>query len=316
MESGALKRLAPDCAAALGALRAWVCGFALCDVLLTSFDDLGRLPVTVLRPTGAMRLLPWGLYERLLTPGAMTAFKWLFAAALLAAAAGLLTPVSTKTSAALFIFYQGLLRSFSHFNHDEMPAAYVLLVLAFTPCGEAFSLDALLRRGRRGGACEPPRDALRYGYPILLMRLLLAWSYFSSALVKLRVAGLGYLNADNLPALAVVNSLDNLHDTQFRVGLWLPAWREYTPPLLALVLLWELSFPLAVFWRRARVVVLAAGVAFHLGTLLALNLFFPYHLALYALFVDWPAAARRLRDRLRRRAAVEGAGEGGRENLS
>lgn len=308
-----MKGPTPDGAAALGALRAWVCGFVLCDVLLTSFDNLGRLPVTVLRPTGAMRLLPWGLYERLLTPGAMTAFKWLFAAALLAAAAGLLTPVSTKTSAALFLFYQGLLRSFSHFNHDEMPAACVLVVLAFTPCGDAFSLDALLRR-RRGGASagEPGRDALRYGYPVLLMRLMLAWSYFSSALVKLRVAGLGYLSADNLPTLAVVNSLDNLHDTQFRVGLWLPAWREWTPPLVALVLLWELSFPLAVFSRRARVVVLSAGVAFHLGTLFALNLFFPYHLALYALFVDWPAAARRLAGLPRGRA---GAGAAAGEDL-
>ncbi|HEX8187574.1 MAG TPA: hypothetical protein VF586_04435, partial [Pyrinomonadaceae bacterium] len=104
----------PDTAEALGAVRAGAFGFALCEVLLTSFADLGRLPVTLLRPTGAMRLLPWGFYERLLTPASMAAFKWLFAAALLAAAAGALTPVSTKAAALLFLFYQGLLRSFTH----------------------------------------------------------------------------------------------------------------------------------------------------------------------------------------------------------
>ena len=294
MESGALKRLAPASAGALGAVRAGVCGFVLCEVLLTSFKDLGRLPVTVLRPTGAMRLLPWWFYERLLTPGGMTAFKWLFAAALLAATAGALTRVSTKSAAVLFLFYQGLLRSFTHFNHDEMPAAYILFVLAFTPCGDAFSLDSWLAR-RRAGAGEVAPDALVYGYPVLLMRLLLAWSYFSSALIKLRVSGLGYLNADNLPALAVSNSLDNLHDTHFRLGLWLPQYREYTTGLVALVLLWELLFPLAVWSRRARVLLLAAGVLFHLGTLLLMNIFFPYHLAMYLVFVDWPAAARRLR---------------------
>jgi hypothetical protein len=284
----------PASPAALGAVRAGVCGFVLGEVLLTSFSDLGRLPVTVLRPTGLMQLLPWGFYERLLTPAAMTAFKWLFVVSLAAAAAGALTSVSTKTSAVLFLFYQGLLRSFSHFNHDEMPVVYVLCVLAFTPCGDAFSLDAWRAR-RRGDLRERASDALVYGYPILLTRLLLAWSYFSSGLIKLRVAGLGYLNADNLPALAISNSLDNLHDTHFRLAFWLPQVREYTTAFVALVLLWELLFPLAVFSRRARFLILAAGVIFHLGTLLLMNIFFPYHLALYLVFVDWPAAARRLR---------------------
>ncbi len=283
----------PDSAEALGAVRAGAFGFVLCEVLLTSFADLGRLPATLLRPTGAMRLLPWGFYERLLTPASMTAFKWLFVVVLLAAAAGALTSVSTKTAAVLFVFYQGLLRSFTHFNHDEMPAAYILCVLAFTPCGDAFSIDAW-----RGSKVERPGAPWAYAYPILLTRLLLAWSYFSSGLLKLRVAGLGYLSADNLPALAVSNSLDNMHDTRFRAGLWLPAYREYTPPLVALVLLWELLFPLAVWFPRARAVILTAGVLFHLGTLVFMNIFFPYHLALYLVFVDWPLAARRARSLL------------------
>lgn len=307
MESGALRRLVPADAAALGAVRAGVFGFVLCEVLLTSFDNLGRLPVTVLRPTGAMRLLPWGFYERLLTPGAMTAFKWLFAASLLAAAAGLFTSYTTKASALLFLFHQGLLRSFTHFNHDEMPAVFVLFVLAFTPCGDAFSLDSL--RGRVGAWRANGLDgALVYGYPVLLMRLLLAWSYFSSALIKLRVAGPGYLSPDNLPALAVTNSLDNLHDTHFRAAFWLVEYREYTPYFVALTLAWELAFPLAVFSRRARVPILAAGVLFHLGTLVLMNIFFPYHLALYLVFIDWPALARRLKSRVQ---ASRGAGESG-----
>jgi uncharacterized membrane protein YphA (DoxX/SURF4 family) len=283
----------PDTAEALGMVRAGAFGFVLCEVLLASFKDLGRLPVTLLRPTGAMRLLPWGFYESLLTPAAMSAFKWLFAAALLAATVGALANVSTKAAAVLFLFYQGLLRSFTHFNHDEMPAAYILLVLAFAPCGDAFSLDSL--RGRRRAL---PGGSWVYGYPILLARLLLAWSYFTSALVKLRVAGLGYFSPDNLPALAVSNSLDNMHDTQFRAGLWLPAYREYTPPLVALVMLWELLFPLAVWFPRARAFILTAGVLFHLGTLVFMNIFFPYHLAMYLVFVDWPRVVRRVREKV------------------
>jgi len=262
-------------------VRAGVCGLILCEILLTSFSDLGRIPTTLLRPTGAMQILPWRFYDALLTPAGMLTLKWLMVISLLGATAGCLTMVTTKSSALLFVLYEGLLRSFGHFNHDEMPAIYILIVLAFTPCGDAFSFDNW--RGKK----FPLGSGSAYGYPILLMRVLLAWSYFSSALIKFRVAGLGYLSPDNLPSLAIVHSLDNLHDTQFRLAFWLPQVREYLPVLLALVVLWELLFPLAIFFRRARLLILVVGIFFHLGTLFFMNIFFPYHLAMYIVFVDW-----------------------------
>ena len=206
---------------------------------------------------------------------------------LLAATVGCLTNLTTKSSALLFVFYEGLLRSFSHFNHDEMPAVYILIVLAMSPCGDAFSWDSW--RGKK----RPRRSGVVYGYPILLMRVLLAWSYFSSALIKIRVAGLSYLDPNNLPGLAIVHSLDNMHDTHFRWAFWLPQVREYTPIFMALVLLWELAFPLAIFFRRARMIILTMGVIFHLGTLFFMNIFFPYHLAMYLVFVDWQRASQR-----------------------
>lgn len=278
----------PTDPAALGMVRAGVCGFILCEILLTSFSDLGRLPATLLRPSGAMQILPWRFYDLLLTPVGMAMLKWLMVLSLFAATIGCLTSLTTKSSALLFVFYEGLLRSFSHFNHDEMPAVYILMVLALTPCGDAFSLDNW--RGRT----RAKRSGIVYGYPILLMRALLAWSYFSSALIKIRVAGLGYLSPDNLPGLAIFHSLDNLHDTSFRLAFWLPQVREYTPILVALVVTWELLFPLAIFFRRARLPILALGIFFHLGTLFFMNIFFPYHLAMYLVFVDWGRLRRRV----------------------
>ena len=165
---------------------------------------------------------------------------------LLFSTAGFLTIISTKTSLLLVLFYQGLLRSFGHFNHDEMLAVYCLVVLAFTPCGDAFSVDSWLARKKK----ERPHFA--YAYPILLMQLLVAWTYFSSAIIKMRVAGLKYLSADNLPALAIFHSLDNLHDTSFRLAFRLPEFKAYLPFAVGFILVWELLFPLAIFWRRLR----------------------------------------------------------------
>jgi hypothetical protein len=280
-------RVVPRSAFALGVLRSIVHGTFLISILATNFSALGALPVTILRPTGAMKFLPWRLYDQLLTPTGILFFKIAMVLSLIMSTAGFLTSLSTKTSFLLILFYQGLLRSFGHFNHDEMLGVYCLAVLAFTPCGDDFSLDHWLRRNER----KLPLWA--YAYPILLMQLLMAWVYFSSALIKLRVAGLKYLSVDNLPALAIFHSLDNLHDTHFKLAFWLPQIRAYLPYAVGLVLVWELLFPLAVFWRRARWWILGAGVIFHLSTLFLMNIFFPHQLVLYLIFVDWDHLAHR-----------------------
>jgi len=278
---GIVNRVVPASAFALGVVRAIVHGTFLISVLFTSFSALGSLPATILRPTGAMKLLPWGFYDHLQTPPGMLILKSAMVLSLLLGALGFLTVLTTKTSFLLVLFYQGLLRSFGHFNHDEMVAVYFLLVLAFTPCGDAFSIDSRLRKTKN------ERPLFAYAYPILLMQLLLAWTYFSSALIKLRVAGWKYLSPDNLPSLAIFHSLDNLHDTGFRLAFWLPQVKEYLPVAVGFVLVWELLFPLAIFWRRLRWWILGVGIIFHLATLFLMNIFFPHHLAMYLIFINW-----------------------------
>jgi predicted DCC family thiol-disulfide oxidoreductase YuxK len=262
-------------------VRAAVSSVFLIAILNTSFSNLGHLPATILRPVGIMKLLPWRFYDQLLTPQGMTILKWTMVLSLSLSTIGYLTPLTTKTTVLLVLFYQGLLRSLGHFNHDEMLGVYYLIILAFTPCGDGFSVDSL--PGQRS-----KRAVFAYSFPILLMWLLMAWVYSSSALIKLRVAGLSYFSADNLPALAIVHSLDNLHDTRFRFAFWLPAIRQFLPFAVGLVLIWELLFPLAVFWKRVRWYFLGIGVLFHLSTLFLMNIFFPYQLAMYLVFVDWP----------------------------
>jgi predicted DCC family thiol-disulfide oxidoreductase YuxK len=278
-------------------VRAAVSGVFLISILCTSFSALGNLPATLLRPNGLMQLLSWKFYDMLLTPRGMSLLKWAMVISLACSTIGYLTPLTIKTSALFVLFYEGLLRSFGHFNHDEMLGVYCLIVLAFSPCGDAFSVDSL-------GVRNDKKGELAYGYPILLMRLLVAWTYFSSALIKLRFAGLGYFDKDNLPALAITHSLDNLHDTHFRFAFSLPAIRDYLPPVLILVIIWELLFPLAVFWKRVRWWFLGVGIVFHLSTLFVMNVFFPYQLAMYVLFVDWPKVAAALaRTRLLQRVS-------------
>lgn len=282
MAQGFVNRIVPRSAFALGVSRVIVHVTFLFSVIFTDFSALGSLPVTILRPTGVMKLLPWSFYDQLLTPSGILILKAALVVSLLFSTAGLLTAISTKTSFLLVLFNEGLLRSFGHFNHDEMVAVYCLAVLAFTPCGDAFSVDSRFAKEKK------TRPSIAYAYPILLMQLLVAWAYFSSAFIKLRVAGLAkYLSPDNLPALAIYHSLDNLHDTGFRLAFWLPQVRAYLPFAVGLVLIWELLFPLAIFWQRVRWWLLGLGLVFHVSTLFVMNIFFPHHLMLYLLFVNW-----------------------------
>jgi len=278
---GIVNRVVPASPFALGVVRFFVHGLFLFDAVFTSYSALGSLPPTILRPTGVMKFLPWGFFNALQTHSGILTLKTVMVVSLLLSTAGFFTVVSTKTSLLLVLFYQGLLRSFGHFNHDEMIALYFMVVLAFTPCGDAFSID------NRRGQTKAQRPAFAYAYPILLMQMLLAWVYFSSALIKLRVAGWKYLSPDNLPALAIFHSLDNLHDTAFRGAFWLPQVREYLPYFVAFILIWELLFPLAVFFRRLRWLILGIGFVFHVSTLFLMNIFFPHQLLMYAIFINW-----------------------------
>jgi len=269
-------------------VRAGVCGVLALQMLLTDFQALGHLPATLMHPPGVMEFVSWKVYDRVLTPRGMLALQIALIGSLAAAAVGAATPLSTKIAALLYIFYEGLLRSFGHFNHDEMTAVWFLIILALTPSGHGFSLDARFRSRRTDPAASPRSlSPAAYGYPILLMRCVLAWVYVSSALLKLRLGGLAYFNADSFLTLAISNSLGNMHDTQFRLAFHLTEYRTLAVIGLYVAIVWELAFPLAIVSRRLRPWILGIGIAFHIGTLLVVNITFPVQLAMYLVFVDW-----------------------------
>jgi Vitamin K-dependent gamma-carboxylase len=259
----------------------------LVSALTASYRAVGYLPVELMHPPGVMEYLSWKFYERLVTPNAMLTLQVLTVLALSMSVLGIATAWATKVSALLVLLFEGVLGSFGHTFAARTVGLYFLFVLAVSPCGDALSLDS--RRGRRS-----IRPAWVYTYPILLMQGLLAWSYFGAGINKLRVAGLQHLSPDNLPVLAIRHSLDNAHPTQFTLALRLPELRSVTPLMAGAGLLWELSFPLALLWRRALPVFLVVGIAFHLATMLLMNIMFWNQIAMYLIFIDWPTLVNSL----------------------
>jgi predicted DCC family thiol-disulfide oxidoreductase YuxK len=269
-------------ATALGAIRFGVCGIFLLQALDASFRNLGALPTTLMTPLGLMSRIPWGLFDALITPGGMACLKLVLCSALFLAAIGYRTRFTLFAALLMELLYQGILRSFSHFNHDEMAGLVILGILAVSPSGDGFSVDHL------GRAPRAILATIRHGYPIVLAQAVIAWVYFSSGVLKLTNSGLAYFSTENLPVLAIRHSLDNVQDTSFRLAFWLPALSGLTPILTGLVVAWELTFPIGVFLTRARPWYLLMGICFHIGTMLLLNLMFWNMIAMYLVFVDWP----------------------------
>src|SRR5258708_37965985 len=143
----------------LGVLRAGLHGIFLAVVMRDSFATIGRLPVLLFRPPGAMEYLSWKFYERVITPTGMVTLKAMLLAALLMGMLGWWTSASTKTSALLVILYQGVLSGFGGYSYERMPGILMLVVLAFTPCGDAFSLDGLC-------GARTKRPVRAYPYPV------------------------------------------------------------------------------------------------------------------------------------------------------
>lgn len=66
----------------------------------------------------------------------------------------------------------------------------------------------------------------------------------------------------------------------------------------------ELAFPLAVFVRRVRPLLLLSGVVFHVATYWTMNVGFSQYIVLYAVFVDFEELVSRLRNARREPDAV------------
>ena len=198
----------------------------------------------------------------------------LLVAALACAALGLLPRVSCALAGLLLYHFapqEEILAGIPHTSFGGLTLATVALpVLAFA-------------ERPRGGS--PPSPEFRW--PLALIRLVFSFSYFFPGLAKLRYGGLGWFTAENVAGWLSVNHAL----TGAPWAPWLAA-RPWACGAIALgTLALELLFPLAVFSRRAALVLAPAAAAFHLGSFFALGYFFP-SFPLLLLFVDWPVRDR------------------------
>jgi hypothetical protein len=249
--------------------------------------------------------------EVFFTPDAFAVLYWVTTVAGAAALVGLFTRTS------LFVFALGTwifvahLYSYGDRHHVEALFCIFLLLLALAPSGERLSVDALIRRRRRGSAgdtwvaSELSDMAL---WPLKVAHVLLAMTYFSTGVSKLIHSGMQWMNGYTLRTHTFGDALERGHP----LGVWLAQQQTLAVALSVFTILLEVFFFVSLFTPRLAPLFFAGALAFHVGLYAAGGYDFFQHmvlltLLLFFLYPDW------WRSRLGHRGPAEWSAVRGRE---
>lgn len=211
---------------------------------------------------------------------------------------GLYARAAAAGVAALGFYLLGLPQIYGKVDHYHH-LIWFSLILACSPSGDAFSVDALLRRARRPGAPDPGRGRA-YALPIRLVWITIGVMYFWPGYWKIVQHGPAWVLADNFRA--------HLYLKWFEEETFHPLFRIDRYPLLctlgsAYAIVFELSWIFLMPFKRTRPVAVFMGLMFHNMTWALMNIAFLSLQLCYASFVDWERVFGWVRGRLGRGAA-------------
>jgi predicted DCC family thiol-disulfide oxidoreductase YuxK len=218
-------------------------------------------------------------------PQVVAIVYFLFATACIAAIAGAFSRISCLLAALLSIYTLGIPQFYGKVNHYHH-LVWFALILGFSRCGDALSIDSLFAAAKRAdtGEIDPPAASRAYGLPLRFMMALLALVYFFPGTWKLARGGWAWIFSNNLQI--------QMYEKWAEFGTWTPWLRidryPWVMPVFALLTVsFEISFGWMILWPRLRPVAAIAGLAFHNGIGMLMRIPFLALQFMYVIFVDW-----------------------------
>ncbi len=205
---------------------------------------------------------------------------------------GFRTRVTSILITVIIILGNSFSFSFGKINHSFI-VDFLPFALAFSPWGDAYSMDALRRRGHLGPPA-PGKLSLSNAWPVALTALVIGFGYFSAGFEKapiwfdLNTATHG-ARSWLIRGFFQTGRVEYLADFFLRLD---NRWFWEVVDLLALAL--ELGFLLAVVHVRAFRAFVLIAVGFHLANYLMLNIDFSGLYVVYLLFIPSSLVLSRL----------------------
>ena len=173
-----------------------------------------------------------------------------------------------------FILYQALLFSFEKIDHGYGPFTYCCLLFPF-----------LLWERR---TCKEKNLHQFSSWSLKLIMIVISLVYFMTGVEKVLVSGFHWISADSFKVFL------ELHPT--KAGSYVAQSEILTIVLPTLALLFQLAFPLILFCKNLKWVILLSGIAFHTGTVLlfAISSYENPWIFTYIFFIDWTTPGKAL----------------------
>ena len=272
-------------ASRLAALRIFVASHTLWILLSRDFAATSRLPAPFRAAIADTARLRYLIFEG----GAAldVAVQWVALAALICALIGVLPRVACFI-AGIAIYHLAPLETVI-WTPDPVArgltlAPIALLLMAFSRSGDALTL---FRRS------VPRLPSWEYGWPVRLVQVLVVQVFFFAGVGKLMQSGFAWAAADNIRRYLLLMNLSPEVGVFTSLGLWIADHPLLCGLIGAGTLAFELSFPLALFFRRLLVVYVPAAFLFQLGIVVTMNVYVGEGWYLLA-FVDWPHLVSRI----------------------
>lgn len=267
-------------------IRILVCLIAFILTIIEDFPAIARVPAEFRRHGQFFHLLDSlpGYATLVSNPSLLAILQWATALMLLLALLGLRTRATLLLGSLGFFFLQAILRHHTYFFHTGLLPLYLLLLLSWTPCALAWSIDRWLNPAK----CEANRQSV--GFAVYACYAIIALVYLFSGLSKLRDSGLGWFSGDNIEHKLVQDALRPIFlDYKWKASLWLV--QHDTPPLVYTIIgifgvATELGYIAVLFSRRARMVMPAMAFVVHAGILFLQHILFIDLLLLQLVFLN------------------------------
>jgi predicted DCC family thiol-disulfide oxidoreductase YuxK len=228
----------------------------------------------------------------------LSALELVWKAALVTSALGLATRLSVAVAAVLGTYLIGLGDSFGKINHADAILIWAMAILALSRCGDGFSLDALIRAGRRPQS-PPPKPSGEYTWPIRMMWLVMSIIFFNAGVSKLRHSGIAWVTSDVLATYFIHSNYGIGRPAGAPVsewGLWFARHPAIYRPMAGLSLFFELALPLALFSRWARRIVVPGVFALQVGITFLMGPDFLRFAFCYLFWVPWASLGKRVKE--------------------
>lgn len=262
----------------LGLVRIVVFSIWLVKIIPEPFSFLAELPRSIFKPAGVLRVVPQAGWQWLLDPEFLAILKVVLVLLLFLALLGARPYRVIAILCAIFLtLHQGLVRSFTFVNHQELAALLFVYVVAIFPAADGLSVS------------KPTRTHASpqiYSAALLTMTILIMLPYCAIAAFRIVNSAPGIFLSNSLAFW--FGSLSGLDADGWSLGKWLlrqPFLLAVSNVGFPLVTGFELFSPLCLIMPRFRRVWLVVMVLFHCLCWVILNIFFWENLILLVLLL-------------------------------